>query len=491
MAVQLTAELIEAFAGTFLSPMYDDPQPTPQCHREWWKLYCSSELFVAIAAPRGHAKSTVLTHDFALASACFRVEPHILIVSATEELAMAHLGDIANELRDNDELRRAFHINKFTVDSKSEIIVRCHPDKEYPIGYTFRILARGAGQKLRGLKWMGRRPGLTICDDMEEDEQVENFDRRRKFRRWVMRALLPLGRREGKIRWHGTILHEDSMLHRLMKDPTCKSALYRAHRAFDDFRDILWPEMWSEIRLRVLRQKYIEQGDAPGYAQEILNDPFAQDDVYLRKEGFIPMTEEDRKVQKRICIGVDFAVSRSAKANRTSFTVGGQDAKNIIHIIDQRADRWDPVEWIDEMFSLQSQYDPEAFFVEDGVIWKSVQGTIYREMTVRGVWMNLVPLPSTRDKAARGRPLQKRHRACSMRFDVEAVWYDVYEAELLRFTETGDALEDDRFDSTSILVRGFETLSELQDEDFLDEEELDLIYGGPQKQLGRSTVTGY
>ena len=29
------------------------------------------------------------------------------------------------------------------------------------------------------------------------------------------------------------------------------------------------------------------------------------------------------------------------------------------------------------------------------------------------------------------------------------------------------------------------------DEDFMDEEELDLIYGGPQKQLGRSTVTGY
>ena len=67
---------------------------------------------------------------------------------------MAHLGDIANELRDNDELRRSFNINKFIVDSKSEIIVRCHPDKEYPVGYTFRILARGAGQKLRGLKWM-------------------------------------------------------------------------------------------------------------------------------------------------------------------------------------------------------------------------------------------------------------------------------------------------------------------------------------------------
>jgi hypothetical protein len=491
MAVKLTAALVEAFAGTFLSPMYDDPQPTPQCHRDWWELYCGEDPFVALAAPRGHAKSTALTHDFILANVCFRVEPHVLIVSATEELAMAHLSDIAKELRDNDELRRAFSINKFLVDSKGEIIVHCNPDADYPKGFDFRIIARGAGQKLRGIKWRGRRPGLIIADDMEEDEQVENFDRRRKFRRWVMRALLPLGRRECKIRWHGTILHEDSMLQRLMKDKTCKSALYRAHRAFDDFRDILWPEMWNEARLRGFRQAYIEQGDPAGYSQELLNDPYAQDSVYLRKEGFLPMVEADWMRPKRKCVGCDFAVSTTAKANRTSFTVGGQDAGNLLHIIDQTDGRWDALEWIDEMFRIQELHDPEAFFVEDGVIWKSVRSTVYREMTARGKWMNIVPLASTKDKAVRGKALQKRHRAGSMRFYKDADWYEVYEAELLRFTGTSDALEDDRFDSTAILVRGFESMSELEDEDFMEEEELDLIYGGPQQNAGRSLVTGY
>lgn len=491
MATKLTAPLIEAFAAMFLSPMYDDPQPTPQCHRDWWELYCLDDPFAAVAAPRGHAKSTALTHDFALASACFRVEPHILIVSATEELALAHLGDIAKELRDNDDLRREFRIQKFLVDSKSEIVVQCFPDGEYPAGYSFRLLARGAGQKLRGLKWRGRRPGLIICDDMEEDEQVENFDRRRKFRRWVMRALLPLGRRQSKMRWHGTIMHEDSMLCRIMKDKTWTSKLYRAHRAFDDFRDILWPQMWSEERLRRLRQSYIEQGDAAGYSQEVLNDPFAQDSAYLRKDDFLPMREEDHKTDKRYVIGCDFAVSTDIRANRTSFTVGAQDSSNTIHIVDQSDGRWDALEWIDEMFRLQKRYDPSAFFVEDGVIWKSVASTVYREMNVRGIWMNLVPLSSTKDKAVRGRSLQKRHRAGSLRFDKAASWYEVYEAELLRFTGTGDALEDDRFDSTAILVRGIESMSELESEDFMEEEELDLIYGGPQKQLGRSLVTGY
>ena len=139
-------------------------------------MYCSDHRLVGIAAPRKHAKSTALTHDFVLANVCFQVESHVLVVSATEELALAHLGDIAVELRDNDELRQTFGIKTFQTDSKSEIVVVCNPSKDYPLGYTFRIIARGAGQKLRGLKWRGRRPGLIICDDMEEDEQVENYD---------------------------------------------------------------------------------------------------------------------------------------------------------------------------------------------------------------------------------------------------------------------------------------------------------------------------
>ena len=42
------------------------------------------------------------------------------------------------------------------------------------------------------------------------------------------------------------------------------------------------------------------------------------------KEDFILMTEEDRKVQKRICIGVDSVVSLQPSANRTSFHSRGR-----------------------------------------------------------------------------------------------------------------------------------------------------------------------
>ena len=122
--VKLTAELVESFAGMFLSPMYDNPKPTPDFHREGWRMYCTDDPQVALGAPRGHAKSTAFTHDYSLAVALFREQDYILIVSNTEELAIGHLGDIARVLRENDDVRAAFGIAELETDNKADVVVR-------------------------------------------------------------------------------------------------------------------------------------------------------------------------------------------------------------------------------------------------------------------------------------------------------------------------------------------------------------------------------
>lgn len=483
--VELTAKLIEAFAGTFLSPLYDNPQPTPQLHRDCWELYCSPVELAGVAAPREHAKSTALTHDYGLATVLFRAQDYIVIVSATEELALGHLADIAKELRENDDLIREFKIKGLVTDSKSDIIVA------FQDGHQARFIAKGAGQKMRGMKWNGKRPGLIICDDLEEDEQVENYDRRKKFRRWFYRALLPCRRRGGLVRMHGTILHEDALLTRLLRATTWSTKLFRAHRGFDEFDEILWPEQFPESRLRAIRQAFIDDGDAAGYSQEYLNDPFDHSEAYLRKADFLPMVEADHKASKLYNIGVDFAVSKADRANRTSFTVGGETLGGTLCIVDQHVGRWDPTEWIDKMFELDLRWKPEQFIVEGGVIWKALENTIYQEMRERKHYLSFLVINPVKDKATRGRPYQKRHRAGNIKFDKDTEWYPAYEAENLRFTGTGDALADDQFDSTAILVKGFEVSGEVEEDDFLEEEELMMRRNDPRVNDGRSAVTGY
>jgi hypothetical protein len=486
--VQLTADIIEAFAGVFLSPMYDDTKPTPRFHREGWRLYCSRHPQCAIAAPREHGKSMAFTHNYILASALFRAHQYIVLVSSTEEMAIEHLGDISKELHENEDLAREFHIAGFDVDQKTDIVCRCTD------GYRFRIIARGSGQKMRGRKWMGKRPSLIVCDDLEDDEQVENRESRIKFRRWFLRALRPALRDGGVIRVHGTILHEDSLLNRLVhpkgsESGTWRTLLYKAHTSFDDFSNILWPEKFPEARLRAIRQGFIEQQDALGYSQEYLNDPFDNEEAYLRRDDFLPMEEEDYAAEKLICVGVDLAISKADSANRTSFTIGGKCARNLVHIIDQRLGRMDSLEIIEEFFSIQAAWRPEMFFVEDGQIWKAIKPILTREMQKRDIWLSLTAIPPIRDKAARGRSYQRRHRAHGMRFDKCASWYDAYEYENLRFTGRGEAIADDQFDSTALLSKGFDLLPELETEDLSDVEDDIPAFG--RADLGRSLVTGY
>lgn len=486
--MKLTAEIIEAFAGAYLSPRYDSPQPTPDFHRECWARYCSDHPACATAAPRNHAKSTGLTHDYGLATALFRDECYIILIGASEEMAIEHLGDIANELRENEDLIRDFKIKRFLVEQKTDIIVECVD------GYQFRFVARGAEQKIRGRKWRGRRPGLIIFDDIEDDEQVESRERRRKFSKWFFRACKQALRDGGKIRGHGTILHIDSLLNRLMRNKSWKSQCYKAHRAFGDFSDILWPEKFPEARLRATRQEFINEGDSAGYSQEYLNDPMDNDDAYLKAHWFVPMEEDDRHSFKVYGVGVDFAVSKQDTANRTSFTIGGKDINNLIHVVDQRVGRWDSAEIIDEFFSVQARWSPDIFWVEDGVIWKTIKPILDAEMLKRDIWLSLVPLLPVADKKVRGRSLQKRMKASGVRFDSEAEWYDEYEEELRRFTGDSEATLDDQFDSSAWLARGFEDYKpEIDEDDAATEEEIEFAARSKsiRENSGRSTVTGY
>lgn len=485
--MKLTAEHVESLSGVYLSQRYDGPQPTPEFHRECWRRYCSDHLACCTAAPRNHAKSTALTHDFGLATALFREEPYIILVGSTEEMAIEHLGDIATELRENEDLIRDFKIKGFLTEQKTDIIVECLD------GYQFRFIARGAEQKIRGRKWRGRRPGLILFDDIEDDEQVDSRDRRKKFRRWFFRACKQALRDGGKIRGHGTILHEDSLLNRLMKNSEWDSRIYKAHNSFDDFGGALWPEKFPEARLRAIRQEFINEGDSAGYSQEYLNDPFDYEDAYLSKDDFLAMSEDDYKTSKVIGIGVDFAVSKADSANRTSFTIGGKDTNNILHFVGQRVQRLDSLGIVEEFFTLQKAWQPDTFWVEDGVIWKALAPMIFAEMQKRDIWLSLTPVLPVKDKAVRGRSFQKRMRARGCRFDKQASWYEEFENELLRFTGTSEAVLDDQFDSAALLSRGFEEFHAVDKDDFVtdEEEEFDRQSMVLRRDTGRSSVTGY
>ena len=462
----LTADVVQGLVGALLAKRFDGSVPSPECHREWWDLCCSNERYVAIAAPRNHAKSTAITFAYTLAATLFRERKFVLIVSDTESQAVNFLGLIKQELSENQDLIKLFNLKlnekgqvQFSKESESDLIV------EFADGWKFRIIAKGSEQKLRGLLWSGLRPDLIVCDDMENDEIVMNQDRRKKFQRWFYGALLPCRSQHGIVRYVGTILHMDSMLENLMprnsdkqtvtealkqyttKRVLWKSVKYRAHT--DDFSQILWPERWPESRLKEERAEYVAKGIGDVYSQEYLNIPIDESLAYFKKSDFLPLNEDDKKKGLNYYITVDLAISEKQTADFSVFLIAGIDDERRIHVKNVIRERLDGKEIVDTILSLSNVYKPVAVGIEEGQISKAIGPFLYEAMIERNNFANLYQLKHlSKDKTARSRSVQARMRAKSVKFDKAADWYQTFEDECSRFPRDK---HDDQVDAFSYL----------------------------------------
>lgn len=496
--MSLDAATIQGFVGSLLVHKFDSATKVPDVHKEWWEYCTTGGNYVAIAAPRSHAKSTAITFSYLLASVLFRQSQFVILVSDTETQASLFLGDIKQELIDNEDLISLFGIKQFVKLSETDIIV------EMDDGHKFRIIAKGAEQKLRGLKWNNKRPDLILCDDLENDEVVQNQERREKFRRWFYGALLPVKSERGKIIIVGTILHMDSLLERLMpvlsapttlnndlKQTTTKKSLwtavkYRAHN--EDFSKILWEDRFSKERLQEIREGYLFQGMPDLYSQEYLNYPIDESTSYFRRDDFLPLNQEDYEGKIAYYTGVDFAISTREKSDYTVIATVGVTQTGDILVTDIRRGRWDSQEIIEEMFSVQRRYKPELFITESGAIEKAIGPFLKKQMLERGVYLNLYPMVPTKDKLSRARSLQARMRAGGIRFNMDASWYPILEDEMARFPKDR---HDDQVDALSWIGLVLDKLVEAPSQEEEDEEEYQAMLSENNIYSGRNSVTGY
>ena len=109
--IPLTPDLIAGFVETFLIDTFDESKRIPQFHLDFWRLLCLPNRRVAIAAPRGHAKSTAGSLSYVLSAALFGQSDFILLISATEDLVKHHLANIKYQLTDNQDLIDTFSVS--------------------------------------------------------------------------------------------------------------------------------------------------------------------------------------------------------------------------------------------------------------------------------------------------------------------------------------------------------------------------------------------
>ena len=77
----LNKDVIKGLVGSCLLKRFDGQAMIPPVHEEWWDLVTGPDKFVAIAAPRGHAKSTAISLSYVLASVLFRNKKFVLMTA--------------------------------------------------------------------------------------------------------------------------------------------------------------------------------------------------------------------------------------------------------------------------------------------------------------------------------------------------------------------------------------------------------------------------
>lgn len=189
----------------------------------------------AVAAPRGHAKSTNLTFKGTMHSTLYGYKHYPIIISDSSEQAEGFLDNIRVEFEENTAILEDFGPLAGSVWRSNVLVTKTN----------IKIEAIGSGKKIRGRKHRNWRPDLIILDDVENDENVRTPEQRSKLKNWFDKAVSKSGDDYTDIVYIGTLLHYDSLLAKTLTNPAYRSIKYKAVIQFSQADD-LW-QQWESI----------------------------------------------------------------------------------------------------------------------------------------------------------------------------------------------------------------------------------------------------
>ena len=377
-------------------------------------LQQASSVHLAIAAPRGEAKSTLVSQLFTLYCLVTQKKRYALIVMDSIDQAYPMLEAIKVELEFNQRLRIDFPemSGQGRVWQAATIITKANQ----------KVQVAGSGKKLRGLRHGAYRPDLVVLDDIENDEQVRSPEQRDKLHDWLKKTVLPLGAAGDKLDvvYIGTILHYDSVLNRTLSSKAWKTAKFKALiRQPDDMS--LW-DKWEDFYLNegeavadafyTQNQAAMDKGAVVSWAarpiltlmkirardghatfdSEYQNDPLSSDDAMFANS----LTYWTELPANLIYFGaLDPSLGKAgASRDPSAILVGGYHRETgKLYVIEAQVKKRLPDLIIEDVIRMQKQYHCQRWFVETVQFQEFLKDELVKRSAQRGI-----PVPATATK---------------------------------------------------------------------------------------------
>ena len=329
---------------------------------------------VAIAAPRGTAKSTTTSLIYPLWKAAFKRSDEdlfIVIISESQAQSINFLSRIKYHLWNSDTFRELF-------GDMGPMTAKRWTNNDVILANGTRIIAVGTGQRVRGFIEGDTRPNLIIVDDFESELNAFTPEARAKNKKWMTEAVVPSLSDDGKLVLIGTVISEDCFLY-WIKESSAWTVLW--YSIWDDDENSLWPERFPKERILQIKDEFESIGNLNGFYQEYMNiaqspdnAPFKPEWMKLHHYDFeirnnqpclIGKIKEDEKVIPiEVYCGVDPASSLTARADFFVIATIGIDYEGNKYAIDIFRDKISPSKQPQKIIDTYKKYKPRRMKIE-------------------------------------------------------------------------------------------------------------------------------
>ena len=220
------------------------PDAFNKVHLDYYQLFADRQGSRGhrdvVAAPRGSSKTTGCALLGIIHDCCYHHEDFIVYITNRYDNARDKVRQIRDELESNQEIVRVFGPQVGATWNQDDFICT----------NGVRVLAAGRNTQVRGItNKQAQRPTKVVLDDCESSEHVLQAEQREKDLNWLVSDILRLGAPHSNFELSGTILHQDSLLAKTMKNPAWTPRFYQAVIRYADAESIpLW-QQWRDLYL--------------------------------------------------------------------------------------------------------------------------------------------------------------------------------------------------------------------------------------------------
>jgi len=364
---------IEYFADYYLPDFSKDK--TPHFHKEIRQLL-KKETRLAIAAPRGFAKSTIVQIIYALHCLLFNEDEDILSISQSQTMAEEWIRKIKFELEGNTRIKEDFGNLLQWGETESKRWTSDHILIQKDGRVHSQVRARGRGCQVRGL-----RPTKVFCDDLEDDEQVRSDEQRKILKEWFLSALINTLKYDQQLVVIGTILHPLSLLSEIINKKTKEFENWsiKKYTAIQPDGSSLWE---SRFPIETLKSKKLEIGTRM-FEQEFQNNPIASDRC-LWDPKWIKTYDKLPEIKVKF-VALDPAASEKESADYSALCCMGVGYDNNIYEIETSRGHWGTWELIDRCINFYLKHKPIRFGIEEVAFQSFIRPVLLKKAETKGI----------------------------------------------------------------------------------------------------------